>query len=74
MNPILQNLNTTQIARTVSQLKALGNPQAMLQQMPQYNQVMEYVQACGGNPQDAFYKKAKEMGINPEDILSQLRQ
>lgn len=73
MNPILQSLNNTQISRTINQLKAFGNPQAMLQQMPQYRNIMQYVEECGGNPKDAFYKKAKEMGVNPDDILNQLR-
>ena len=45
----------------------------MLQQMPQYRQIMDYVNANGGDPQKAFYQKAQEMGVNPDDILSQLR-
>lgn len=57
----------------VQQIKAVGNPQAMLQQMPQYRQVMDYVERNGGDAQKAFYAKAQEMGINPDDILSQLR-
>ena len=57
----------------VQQIKSVGNPQAMLQQMPQYRQIMDYVNANGGDPQKAFYQKAQEMGVNPDDILSQLR-
>ena len=57
----------------VQQIKAMGNPQAMLQQMPQYRQVMDYVERNGGDAQRAFYQKAQELGVNPEDVLSQLR-
>lgn len=45
----------------------------LVQQMPQYNQIMNYVNANGGDAQTAFYKMAGEMGIDPEDVLSQLR-
>ena len=57
----------------VQQIKSVGNPQMMLQQMPQYRQVMDYIQQNGGDAQRAFYQKAQEMGVNPDDILSQLR-
>lgn len=54
-----------------------GNPQMMLSQMmgqnPQIKQVMDYVNANGGDPQKAFYKLAQERGVNPDDILNQLR-
>lgn len=54
-----------------------GNPQMMLNQMmwqnPQIKQVMDYVNANGGDPQKAFYKLAEERGVNPDDILNQLR-
>jgi hypothetical protein len=45
----------------------------MIQAMPQYKQVMDYVNANGGDPKEAFYKKASEMGINPDDIINQLK-
>ena len=57
----------------VQNLKAIGNPQMMLQQMPQYKQVMEYVNQNGGDPKTAFYKLASEMGVDPESILNQIR-
>lgn len=40
---------------------------------PQYKQVMDYVKANGGDAKAAFYKMAEEKGVNPEDILNQLR-
>ena len=45
----------------------------MLQQLPQYRQVMDYVERNGGDAQRAFYQKAQELGVDPEDVLSQLR-
>ena len=57
----------------ISQIKMIGNPQMMLQQMPQYKQIMDYVKENGGDAQKAFYAKAKEMGVNPEDVLKAMR-
>lgn len=57
----------------VQSLKAIGNPQMMIQQMPQYKQVMDYVNQNGGDAKSAFYAKAKEMGVDPEEILKVLR-
>ena len=58
-------------------IKNAGNPQMMLNQMmsqnPQLKQVMDYVHANGGDPKQAFYKMAQEKGINPDDILNQLK-
>lgn len=70
----MMNPNLRQMFQTI---KSAQNPQAMLNQMmqnnPQYNQVMSYIQQSGGDPRQAFYKMAEEKGINPEEILSQLR-
>lgn len=54
-------------------IKGMGNPAMMLQQMPQYRQIMDYVNANGGDAQAAFYKKAQEMGINPDEIIKAMR-
>ena len=40
---------------------------------PQMRQVMEYVQANGGDAKAAFYKKAQEMGIDPNEVIAQLQ-
>lgn len=45
----------------------------MIQQMPQYRQIMNYINANGGDPKSAFYKKAEEMGFDPEEVLKALR-
>ena len=58
-------------------IKGAKNPQAMLSQMmqnnPNYKQVMSYIQQNGGDPKTAFYKMAEEKGIDPNTILSQLQ-
>lgn len=57
----------------VQKIKSLGNPQMMLQQFPQYKQVMDVVNANGGDAKSAFYAKAKEMGIDADEILKAMR-
>ena len=47
--------------------------QQLIQNNPQMKQVMDYVNANGGNPKDAFYKLAEEKGVNPDDILGMLK-
>ena len=54
-------------------IKTMGNPQMMIQQMPQYKEVMNLINQNGGDAQKAFYAKAREMGIDPEQIMSVLR-
>lgn len=55
----------------------MGNPQAMLGQMLQNNPKMKEVQKlldeAGGDPEKAFRAKAKEMGVNPDDIINVLK-
>ena len=71
MNPMLQGLNQNKVSQMMSLLK--GNPEMLLQQMPQYKQVMDYINANGGNPKTAFYNTAKEMGVDPEELLKTMR-
>lgn len=58
-------------------MNTIKNPQEALQQMamnnPQYNQVMQYVKDNGGDAKSAFYKMAKEKGIDPEEFLKMLK-
>lgn len=57
--------------------KTSKNPQEtlnrMMQNNPRMKQVMDYVNANGGDAKSAFYKLAKERGVDPEEVLSQLR-
>ena len=70
---MLQGLNQNRLFQTISQFKSMGNPQMMIQQMPQYRQVLDYVKSNGGDPKTAFYKKANEMGFDPDEVLKALR-
>ena len=74
-SPVNNNLN--QIKQMMNMVRSAGNPMAMLQNMaqtnPQLKQVMDVVNTSGGDPKAAFYKMAKEKGVNPEQILSMLR-
>ena len=57
--------------------KTAKNPQDTLMRMmnsnPRMKQVMDYINANGGDAKAAFYKMAEEKGVDPEEILSQLR-
>lgn len=57
----------------IQQIKAMGNPAMMIQQMPQYKQIMDYVNQNGGDAKAAFYAKAQEMGIDPDEIIKAMR-
>ena len=58
--------------------KSARNPQdalnRMMQNNPRMKQVMDYINENGGDAQAAFYKMAKEKGVDPNEILSQLRK
>ena len=44
-----------------------------MQNTPAMKQVNEYIKANGGDAQAAFYKLAKEKGVDPQEILNQIR-
>lgn len=48
----------------------MGN---LTQNNPQLIQILNEVKANGGDARGLFYRKAKEMGVDPESILKQLR-
>ena len=62
-------------------LKNVSNPQAMLGQMMQSNpnfkqaqeQANELAKMYNGNFKEAFYSKAKEMGVNPDDFINMMK-
>ena len=56
MNPLLQGMQTNLINQAI-------------RNNPQLKQAIDYVNANGGNPKEAFYKLAKEKGVNPEEFL-----
>lgn len=64
------------IKNMMNQLKAVQNPQALLQNMlnqnPNIQQAIQYVNQNGGDPKAAFYKLAQEQGIDPESLMKQI--
>lgn len=67
--------NLAPLKNMLSMLNGVQNPQAALnmlaQKNPQMAQVMQLVQ--GKNPQEVFYELCRQKGVNPDDILNQLR-
>ena len=83
-NPMLQNITQNRAVQNLSHVKTMydrirnvSNPQTaineMMKQNPTMKQAMDYVNATGGDYEKAFFKLAKEMGVNPQDILNALR-
>jgi hypothetical protein len=61
----------------INAIKSARNPQAMMSQLmaqnPQYKQIMDYVNANGGDPQKAFYALAEQKGVDPSEVLAMLK-
>lgn len=61
----------------INMMKNSSNPNQLLMslasQNPSIQNVINEVNANGGNAKDLFYKKAQQMGIDPNTILNQLR-
>lgn len=55
------------------QVRNAQNPSAIMEQIaarnPQFKQIM---QEAGSNPKQKFYTKCAEMGVNPDEFLSQM--
>lgn len=82
MNPLMQGMTggvnpqaIQQVKRMMNMFRAAGNPQQMLMQAAQQNPAIGTVmQMCNGkNPKDVFYEQCQKMGVNPDDIINQLR-
>lgn len=84
MNPLMHGIGMTsgvnqqalqQVKRIMTMFRASSNPQQMLMQAAQHNPAIGTVmQMCNGkNPKDVFYEQCKKMGVNPDDIINQLR-
>lgn len=63
------------VKKMMGMLNGVKNPQQALmmaaQQNHQLNSVMQMV--GGKNPEQVFYEECQKNGINPEDILKELR-
>ena len=61
----------------MAMLNGSGDPMTMINQMarnnPQLQNVLQMVQANGGDAKAAFYKLAQEQGVDPYEILNALK-
>ena len=75
-NP-MPNSNIMGIKKMMQGIRMASNPrqalQSMMTQNPQMKQVMDLVQASGGDPKSAFYKLAEQKGVDPNQILNMLK-
>ena len=66
-----------QIKQMIQAVRSASNPQAMLNQIiqtnPKMKEVMGIMQQYGNDPKRAFYALAEKKGVNPQDILDQLK-
>lgn len=79
MNPLMnmigggQNMgNIAQIKRMMNMLQTAQNPQAALQQLAQQNPMIANIMHSG-DLKSTFYRMCEEKGVNPDDILNQLK-
>lgn len=65
------NMNISRLKQMVSTIK---NPHAILSQMANTNpDLASVLQASGGDYKKAFYSMAERRGVNPDDVLNQLK-
>lgn len=66
-----------QIKEIASQMRVAQNPQAFLNQIisnnPQVRNAVEFIKASGGDPQTAFINYAKQMGVDPQQFINQIK-
>ena len=76
-NPMLSLLMQNKIGpvkQAMNMAQAAANPNAMVQRLLSQNpQVQQLIQQAGGDPKKAFYTLAQQMGVDPEQILAQLK-
>lgn len=81
MNNLFQQLNQNQslslpsnIKQMINMFKGMKNPQAMAQQLLNQNpQLQTAIKMSGGNPEQAFKAMAKQMNVNPDEIINMLK-
>ena len=84
-NPLLDAFSSRQpqpsqpqgIFGMINQVRNSQDPNAAMQQLiqqnPNFQNVMNYIQANGGDAKTAFYNMAAQKGIDPNSILRYLR-
>ena len=82
MNPIVNQLMNAALGKNpflqmFQQIMVAKNPnavmQSLMQQNPQLKQTMDYINQNGGNAEQLYYQKAKEMNTDPNVIINQLK-
>ena len=84
MNKLFQQLNPTvspaklqlpnNIKNMINAFKGVSNPQAMVQKLLNENpQLKALIEAANGNPEQAFRNMAKQMNVDPEEIINMLQ-
>lgn len=83
MNPLMQSMGAPagnpqvmqSIRNMMRMVQGAQNPQAVMQMLTQQNPMVAQVMqmAGGGSLKDTFYEMCKAQGVNPDDILNQLK-
>lgn len=80
MNPLLNGVPNPLIGQFKNMFQMIQysrNPKAMLDKMiaqnPQASEIMKYVDSFNGDYEKAFKSKAQEMGIDPNEFMSNFR-
>lgn len=82
MNSLFQQLHPqnqvnslpSNLQQMISRFKMITNPKAYVTQALNSNpQLQSLIQASGGNPETAFKNLAKQMNVNPDDIINMLK-
>jgi hypothetical protein len=77
MNKQSNNVQMNQIKQMANMLKGKSNPMQMLLSMsqsnPQISQVFNILNGSGMSAKDMFYNIANQRGINPDDIINNLK-
>lgn len=84
MNPLMSQLennsvNTSNgikesIKRMMNMINTSQNPQAVIQKLANENPTIRQIMSLNnGDLKTTFYSMCKEKGVNPDDILNQLR-
>ena len=79
MNNLFQQLNPVRplpnnIVNAIKTLKTIKNPTAYAHQVINSNpQLQSLLQASNGNYEQAFKTLAKQMNVNPDDVINLLK-
>ena len=71
MNQLYQELNQ-QSSAPVPQNNLVNGINSLLQSNPNLKSIMDMIRK-GGNPKQMFFEMAKQKGIDPNTILSQIK-